>query len=130
MDLSCRFLGDVAILDLIGRFVVTAGETEVLLLRSAVGKLIGEDRIFVALNLTRVTSIDAHGLGELVAALATLRNRGGQLVLIAPSRVVSKMLSVTRLNTVLPSCDSELDALCRLRCTLGEPSLACIQGRR
>jgi anti-anti-sigma factor len=121
VDLTCRFTGDVAILDLTGRFVVTAGETEIPPLRSAVRKLIAEGRILLALNLKGLVSIDARGLGELACTLKTLRRCGGELILIAPTAVVRRMLSVTRLDQVFPSCDSEVEAARRLQRTV--PSL-------
>ena len=114
MDITCRFIGDSAVLDLTGRFVVSAGEAETLPFRSAVGRLITEGRIHVALNLAGLESIDARGLGELVSTLTTLRRCGGEMTLIAPRAVVRKMLSVTRLDTVFHFCDSELEATRRL----------------
>jgi anti-anti-sigma factor len=113
--MTCRFTGDIAILDLAGRFVVSPGETEIVPLRSFVRKLIADQRILLALNLRSLATIDARGLGELVSTLTTLRRCGGELILIAPTAVVSKMLSVTRLDRVFPSCESELEAIRRLR---------------
>ena len=121
MDITCRFTGDLAILDLTGRFVVSAGEAEILPFRSAVGALITEGHTHLALNLAGLQSIDARGLGELVSTLTRLRRCGGELTLIAPTAVVRKMLSVTWLDTVFHSCDSELEATRRLLLTV--PSL-------
>ena len=121
MDMTCRFAGDVAILDLTGRFVVSAGEAEILPLRSAVKALIAEGRIRLALNVAGLASIDARGLGELVYTFTTLRSCGGELTLIAPTAELRKMLSITRLDRVLHSCDSESEATRHLR--RGESSL-------
>ena len=118
MDMTCRIAGDIAILDLAGRFVVSPGETEIVPLRSVVRKLIADQRILLALNLRSLAAIDARGLGELVSTLTTLRRCGGELILIAPTVVVTKMLAVTRLDRVFPSCDSELEAVRRLRRTV------------
>ena len=115
MDLTCRFAGDVAILDLTGRLMVSAGETEILPLRSAVSALIAEGRILLALNVAGLASIDARGLGELVYTLTTLRSCGGELTLIAPTAGVRRMLLVTRLDQALHACDSESEATRRLR---------------
>jgi len=118
VDMTCRIAGDIAILDLAGRFVVSPGETEIVPLRSVVRKLIADQRILLALNLRSLAAIDARGLGELVSTLTTLRRCGGELILIAPTAVVTKMLAVTRLDRVFPSCDSELEAVRRLRRTV------------
>ena len=114
MDITCRFAGDIAILDLTGRLVVSAGEAELLPFRSAVGALITNGRTHLALNLAGLQSIDARGLGELASTLKTLRSCGGELTLIAPTAAVRKILSVTWLDTVFHSCDSELEAPRRL----------------
>jgi anti-anti-sigma factor len=126
MNISCRCKGEVTILDLAGRLSVSPGETELHALRSTIAELIAERRVWVALRLTDLTSIDARGLGEFVFTLTTLRERGGELMLIAPTVAVKKMLAVTRLDTVFPLYDSELEATRRIRrvapSTSGEPS--------
>jgi anti-sigma B factor antagonist len=115
MEISCRCKGEVTILDLAGRFRVSPGETEILTLRSTVADLVAEGRVCVALHLTGLASIDARGLGELLHTLTTLRARGGDLMLIAPTAAVKKVLAVTRLDKVFPLCDSELEATRRIR---------------
>ena len=117
MDVTCRFAEDVAVLDLVGPFVVSEEETEVLALRSALDALIAEECVLVVFNIGRLTFIDARGLGELVSTLAMLRGCGGELMLVAPTARVKRILSVTRLDGVLHSCDSEPDAILRLRAT-------------
>ena len=110
MEITCRFRGGLTILDLTGRFVVSRGETQILPLRVTIRELIAEGRILVALNVAKLASIDARGLGELVLAFTTLRDRGGALTLIAPTPTLRTLLSVTRLDTVLPCCQSEGEA--------------------
>jgi anti-sigma B factor antagonist len=115
MEISCRRKREVTILDLAGRLRVSPRETELLTLRSTIAELVAEGRVWVALRLTGLASIDARGLGELVFTLTTLRARGGDLMLIAPTAAVRKMLAVTRLDTVFSLYDSELEATRRLR---------------
>ena len=109
MEIGRRLRGGLVVLDLSGRFVVSAGESEILPFRSAIRALIDEGRAFVALNLAALTSIDARGLGELVFTRAVLRSHGGDLTLIEPSAAMRKLLLVTRLDRVFHVCDSELD---------------------
>src|SRR5262249_18488542 len=115
MDLTCRFLGEDAILDLTGRLMVSAGEMEILPFRSVVQRLIAEGHVLLVLNVARLMSIDARGLGELVTTAATLRGRCGDLMLVTPSARLTKMLSVTRLADLIHSCDSESEAILHLR---------------
>lgn len=100
MDITYRFIGDLTVLGLSGRLTVSPGETEILPLRAAVGELVAEGRVRVALDLAEVTHLDARGLAELVLAFTTLRRQGGELTLVAPSVRVRQLLAVTRLDTV------------------------------
>jgi anti-sigma B factor antagonist len=114
MEISCRHKGKATILDLSGRLQVSAGETELLKLRSTIAELVKSGRVWVGLGLTGLGSIDARGLGDLVLALTTLRAHGGDLMLITPTALVKKMLAVTRLDTVFPIYTSELEAMRRI----------------
>lgn len=115
MKITRRYQDGVDILELVGRFVVSSGETEVLPLRSAITQLIAEGRLSIALNLAALASIDARGLGELVFAFTTLHRRGGKLTLIAPTPTLRKLLAITRLDKVLPICESEREATSGIR---------------
>ena len=115
MEIRCRCKREVTILDLAGRLMVSPGDAELLTLRSTIAELVAEGRVWVALSLTGLASIDARGLGELVSTLMTLRAHGGNLMLIAPTAAVRKMLAVTRLDTVFSLYDSELETTRRLR---------------
>ena len=110
MVIGRRFRGGLTVLDLSGRFVVSAGESEILPFRSAIRALIEDGRVLVALNLAALTSIDARGLGELVFTRTVLRSHGGDLTLVDPSATVRKLLLVTRLDKIFRVFDSELAA--------------------
>jgi anti-anti-sigma factor len=110
VDIRRRFRAGFTVLDLSGRFVVSAGESEILPFRSAIRALIEDGRVLVALNLAALTSIDARGLGELVFTRAVLRRHGGDLTLVDPSATVRKLLVVTRLDKIFRVFDSELAA--------------------
>jgi anti-sigma B factor antagonist len=122
VDIRRRFRGGFTVLDLSGRFVVSAGESEILPFRSAIRALIEEGRVLIALNLATLTSIDARGLGELVFTRAVLRSRGGDLTLVDPSATVRKLLVVTRLDKIFRVFDSELAASHASPATEGAPA--------
>jgi anti-sigma B factor antagonist len=110
---------------------VSSTEVEILPLRAALSDLIAEGHIDVALNLVRVTHLDARCLGELVFMLTTLRRLGGRLTLVAPSDRIRKVLSVTRLDGLFDRCDCEADlvaptrsATCRRMDSLGVTAFA------
>jgi anti-anti-sigma factor len=110
VQITHRYIYDIPILDVAGRFVVCT-DPEGGLLRKRVGALVSEGRVNVLVHLARVTDIDAHGLGELAWGVTTLRRSGGQMALIAPSLWVRRLLALTRLDTMLAIYDSEFDAI-------------------
>ena len=110
MQIIRRYMCDIPILDLAGRFVVCA-DSEGMALRKAVATLVSEGRVNVLVHLARVTDIDAHGLGELASGVTTLRRSGGQMALIAPNLWVRRLLALTRLDTILAIYDSEFEAI-------------------
>lgn len=115
MEITQRFMNGVTILDLVGRFTIGSRDIESAPLRALMGALVGQGRVVVLLHLARLTDLDAHGIGEFVWCLTTLRRYGGHMALIAPSPRVRRMLAVTRLDTVFAVYDSDLEALMRTR---------------
>ena len=109
MQITRRYIHDIPILDLTGRFVVCA-DPERTALRKPVATLVSEGHVNVLVDLARVTDIDAHGLGELAWGVTTLRRSGGQMALVAPTLWVRRLLALTRLDTILPIYDSAVAA--------------------
>ena len=58
--------------------------------------------------------MDSAGLGELVQAYATTKNRGGALKLLNVTKRLRDLLVVTKLLTVFETFDSEASALTSL----------------
>src|ERR1700685_1945591 len=94
---STREIEDVVIVDVIGR--ITLGEGNVML-REVITGLMDNGRVKILLNLQEVGYVDSSGVGELVRACTSVRNRGGQLKLVSPSKRVDDLLRMTRLHTV------------------------------
>ena len=55
--------------------------------------------------------VDSAGLGELVQAYATTKNRGGALKLVSVTKRLKDLLVVTKLLTVFDTYDNEADGL-------------------
>jgi anti-anti-sigma factor len=119
MEITCRRLGSLTILDLRGRCIVGPDDAEVSRLRSAIMRLILEGRVDVAANLAALKSIDARCLGELVFAHRTLMRAGGALTVVAPNCTIRRMLAVTRLDTVLRLVDSETELVAEVHEMVG-----------
>ena len=94
---TTRYVADITILDISGRIVL--GE-ESSALRERIHGLLGEGKKQILLNLVAVDSIDSVGLGTLVGAFATLRNKGGELKLCNLPNKVADVMQMTKLYTV------------------------------
>ena len=100
-----RNFGETAVLCLQGRIV--NGETTVL--RKAVNSQVNVNRI--VLDLARVTTIDAHGLGVMLELRQETQSKGTDLKLMNVTKPVSRVLEITRLNTVFEIISKEELAL-------------------
>jgi anti-anti-sigma factor len=109
LDIVWRRRGPLTIVDLAGRWTISPSEIELLDLQALVVRLMASGSVRMAFNLSGLTSLDARALGEFVHIHNRLRRVGGHLVLVAPSRFVRRMLSVTRLDEVIPLCEAESD---------------------
>jgi len=63
------------------------------------------------LNLADITYIDSSGIGELVSAFTTVKNRGGVLKLVNLTKKMHDLLQITKLYTVFDVYDDETSAL-------------------
>jgi anti-anti-sigma factor len=93
-----------------GRLVMDAAPS----LSAVISGMVGTHPVVVLIGLAGTTDLDAHGIGELVAARKELERHGGRMALVAPSAGVLQLLSITNLDSVFTICNSELEALVRL----------------
>jgi anti-sigma B factor antagonist len=107
MEISSRSVGGVTVLELTGRLTAGPDGLEDEALRGMVCDLLNSGRLQVVMNLSGLTHIDAHGLGELAMVMNTVQVAGGRLMLMAASPRVAAMLAVTRLNTAFEWCDTD-----------------------
>jgi anti-anti-sigma factor len=94
LKVHAKELGTVAVLCLQGQIV--NGETEIL--RNAVHSL--PEVSAVILDLARVTTVDAGGLGAMLELRAQVESKGIRFELMNVTKWVSKVLEVTRLDSV------------------------------
>ena len=109
LKVHTRNLGNVALLSLQGRIV--NGETASL--RDAVGS---QSRVgAVVLDLARVSTIDASGLGLLLQLRNEAQSRGIRLRVMNASKLVSRIFEITRLDSVfeIPSGVEALPVISR-----------------
>ena len=103
-----RQVDGIAIVEMSGR--VTLGE-ETKLLRETIQRLLGEGQKQILLNLGEVAFIDSAGIGELVSAFTSVRNRGGELKLLNLTKRVRDAVQITKLYTVFDIADDEAAAI-------------------
>ena len=108
LNIKERQAGDITILDMDGK--VTIGEGSVAL-RTAIRRLLEENKKKILLNLGKVGYIDSSGIGELVSSYTAINKEGGQLKLLNLTTKLKDLLGITKLLTVFDVYESEADAL-------------------
>ncbi len=108
LQVSHRKVADIVIVEVRGR--ITVGDGSVVL-RELVRELADNGTKKVLFNLRHVAYIDSSGLGELVMAYTTLRNRDGQLRLVDVNKKVYDLLRMTKLHLVLDVESDEASAI-------------------
>jgi anti-sigma B factor antagonist len=108
MNNEQRTEGSIVVLDLKGRLVLGDGDR---LLKDKVNSLIFEGQRQIVLNLGDLSFMDSAGLGELVAAHASVTKAGGRIKVANLTKRVSDLLTITKVVTVFDVYDSEAEAL-------------------
>ena len=112
MQTSARQIDEVVVLDISGR--ITLGQGNVML-REIVRDLADKGNKRIVLNLGEVNYVDSSGLGELVKALTTIRNKGGEMKLTNINKRVLNLLEMTRLSAVFDIQQDVASALASFR---------------
>ena len=106
LTIKKRSASDVTILDLTGRLWILD-----LPLRDLMNGLLGENHRHFVLNLRGVDYIDSSGLGQMISIWTSIRNKGGHMTVLSPTRRVDRLLDITRLNTVFEIFADENEAI-------------------
>ncbi len=112
LNIKTRTADNVVIIDLSGR--LTIGEP-VLLLRETLRVQLNQGVKYYILNLGEVGYIDSSGLGELVSAYTTVRNKQGDVKLLHLTAKAKDLLQMTKLLTVFDTYEDEAKALASLK---------------
>ena len=108
MEIEGRVSAGVAILDLKGRLVMDDGEK---LFLQRVDELIRQGHRHILLNFNGVSDLDSTGVGVLVWKYITLQRQGGALKLLRLTPRCRRILTTTKLLSVLKAFDSEAEAV-------------------
>ena len=108
MEIAERLVGSVVVLDLNGRLILSDGEEP---FRLKLDELIRQGRLQVLVNFEGVSYLDSAGVGAVVWKYVSLRRQGGALKLLNLKPRSHRVLTTTKLLTVLENFDSESEAV-------------------
>jgi anti-sigma B factor antagonist len=112
---NVRQTSNIVILDLNGRLslgeAVAFGPGSGVVLSETIRELTKKGQKKILLNLAEVTYVDSSGVGQLVGALTTARNQGGDVKLLKPSIQVLDLLKTTKLDSVFDIQEDEAAAI-------------------
>jgi len=112
LNVKTRKIDNIVVVDMSGR--LTIGEP-VLLLRETLRVQVNDGVRLIILNLADVSYIDSSGLGELVSAYTTVRNKTGDVKLLNLTAKAKDLLQMTKLLTVFDVYDNEAKAITALK---------------
>ena len=107
LELSHRIESGIPVVDVIGEIDVYT----VPKFKEHLSKIIEEGHTHLLINLQKVQYMDSSGFGALLGATKRLRPEGGTLGLVGSNQVITRMLKITRLNTIFDMFESEGEAV-------------------
>lgn len=110
VNISIRKAGSITILDLNGQLKL--GESEQAF-RQEFQAVVEQGTRHIAVNLAGVSYIDSSGIGSLVRAFTQVKKAGGRCVFFSPTKPVSQLIHMVRLDSVLEIAEDEASALAR-----------------
>jgi len=92
--------------------------------KEAVTEILQQGHIHIIINLTDVSYMDSSGFGTLLSATKRLRPQNGGIFLVGCNEAVSRMLDITRLNTIFTVVHTEEEAVAAVAASLLEHARA------
>jgi anti-sigma B factor antagonist len=108
MEIHVRTSGSITIIDLSGNLIIGKSEES---LRETIKQLIAEEHKHLLLNLAEVPTIDSSGIGAMIKSFTSVKEAGGKLKVLKPSRMARQLLSITGLLSVLETYEDEKAAI-------------------
>lgn len=108
MEISIYPQGNVQVIRLNGDLKI--GEP-VDTLREALDNLLGNGQCRIVIDLAHVRMMDSSGIGAIVRALASAKQRGGSLKLVNPTKMVLQTLKIVGLLNLFEVFEDEAQAV-------------------
>lgn len=83
--------------------------------KNAIAEVINQGYTNILIDMSRVDFMDSSGFGTLLSATKPLRPVGGSISLCSCNEAISRMLEITRLNTLFRVFKSREEALSGLQ---------------
>ncbi|HEX9615052.1 MAG TPA: STAS domain-containing protein [Bacteroidota bacterium] len=103
MNIKEKMHGDVAVVALKGNLM---GEPDTTDVREKIYSLLQDDVKKVVLDLGKVKWINSSGLGALIAAMTSVKNKGGDLRLANVTEKVESVFMITQLIKVFKTYET------------------------
>ncbi len=107
IETSLRHHDDVPILDVTGEIDIYTTPQ----FKDAVSAAIDEGKPSIIINMRNVSYMDSSGFGTLLSATKRLRPVEGGLYLTGCNEAITRMLQITRLNTIFGTYATEEEAV-------------------
>lgn len=120
IETSLRHRDGLPVLDVVGEIDIYTTPQ----FKEAVSAAIDEGKPGIIINMSQVTYMDSSGFGTLLSATKRLRPVSGALFLSGCNEAISRMLQITRLNTIFGIYDTEDDAVAAAQAAAKQPSPA------
>ena len=108
MKINVRQESGVTVLEPKGKITIGVGDVA---LRDAVAEALEAGARNILVDLGGVSTIDSSGIGELVSAYTSVRNRGGTLKLAMLPPKITDILQITQLISVFEVHDDLAEAI-------------------
>lgn len=118
IETSLRHRDDVPVLDVVGEIDIYTTPQ----FKEAVSAAIDEGKAGIVINMTQVTYMDSSGFGTLLSATKRLRPVEGGLYLSGCNEAITRMLQITRLNTIFGIYATEEDAIAAAKAAPAQPT--------
>ncbi len=103
MNIKEKMHGDVAVIALKGNLMGEPDTTEV---RDKIYSLLQDDVKKIVLDLGKVKWINSSGLGSLIAAMTSVKNKGGEMRLANITEKVESVFMITQLIKVFKTYET------------------------
>jgi len=103
MNIKEKMHGDVAVVALRGNLMGEPDTTEV---REKIYSLLQDDVKKIVLDLGKVKWINSSGLGSLIAAMTSVKNKGGEMRLANITEKVESVFMITQLIKVFKTYET------------------------